>query len=199
MPIRCLSYSVLLALLVPTSTIAKPPAMPPELDRYIAKAVRDWGVPGLAVVIVKDESQARRVGPEHGVVVGTDGSEPADAAIRFAAARAFEASAGLEVVTSAGGHLVENVDEHELIAHATQIVEAAADAVRTRHPGLHVTTRVEDQAAEVSLIEASTGAGLVVVGTRGRGAFEGMLLGSVSHAVIHGADATVAVVDVGQV
>ncbi len=151
------------------------------------------------VVIVKDESQARRVGPEHGVVVGTDGSEPADAAIRFAAARAFEASAGLEVVTSTGGHLVENVDEHELIAHATQIVEAAADAVRTRHPGLHVTTRVEDQAAEVSLIEASTGAGLVVVGTRGRGAFEGMLLGSVSHAVIHGADATVAVVDVGQV
>jgi nucleotide-binding universal stress UspA family protein len=35
----------------------------------------------------------------------------------------------------------------------------------------------------------------VVVGTRGRGAFEAMLLGSVSHAVIHGASCAVAVVE----
>lgn len=151
------------------------------------------------VVIVKDESRARRVGPEHGVVVGTDGSEPSDAALRFAAARASEASAVLEVVTSTGGHLVENVDEHELMEHAARIAEEAADAARARHPDLHVTTRVEDRPPEEALIEASTGAGLVVVGTRGRGAFEAMVLGSVSHAVIHGADATVAVVDVGQV
>ena len=151
------------------------------------------------VVIVKDESRTRRVGPEHRVVVGTDGSEPADAAVRFAAARADEAAAVLEVVTSTGGHLVENIDEQELVAHAAQIAEAAADAVRALHPALHVTTRVEDRPAEVTLIEASRGAGLMVVGARGRGAFEAMVLGSVSHAVIHGADATVAVVDVGQV
>ncbi len=150
------------------------------------------------VVIVKDESRERRVGPVHGVVVGTDGSEPAIAAVRFAAARASEAGAALEVVTSTGGHLVENIDEHELLAHAAQIAEAAADDVHARHPALHVTIRVEDRPADVTLIEASAGAGLVVVGTRGRGAFEAMVLGSVSHSVIHGADATVAVVDVGQ-
>jgi CubicO group peptidase (beta-lactamase class C family) len=29
--------------------------LPPELDRYIADAVRDWGVPGVAIAIVKDD------------------------------------------------------------------------------------------------------------------------------------------------
>jgi nucleotide-binding universal stress UspA family protein len=58
-----------------------------------------------------------------------------------------------------------------------------------------VTTHVEDCPAEVTLVAASDEAGLVVVGTRGRGTFQGMLLGSVSHAVIHGARCAVAVVD----
>jgi nucleotide-binding universal stress UspA family protein len=62
---------------------------------------------------------------------------------------------------------------------------------------LTVTTRVEDFPAEVTLVDASSGAGLVMVGTRGRGAFEGMLLGAVSHAVIHGAGCAVAVVGGG--
>ncbi len=63
------------------------------------------------------------------------------------------------------------------------------------HPGLATYTRVEDRPAEVTLVGASADAGPVVVGTRGRGAFRGLVLGSVSHAVIHGAECPVAVVD----
>ena len=79
-----------------------------------------------------------------------------------------------------------------------RIAAAAAARLREVHPELTVTTRVEDCPAELTLVDASADAGLVVVGTRGRGAFHGMLLGSVSHAVIHGAGCAVAVVGEGQ-
>jgi nucleotide-binding universal stress UspA family protein len=150
------------------------------------------------VVIVKDETMARPVAPEHRVVVGTDGSPEAASAVDFAADRAAAASATLEVVTSTGGHQVKDVEERQLRSMAERIATAAAHEARNTRPQLAVTTRVEDCPAEVTLVEASTDAALVVVGTRGRGAFEGMLLGSVSHAVIHGARCAVAVVGDGR-
>ena len=150
------------------------------------------------VIVVKDEALDSPAGPQHRVVVGTDGSAEAAAAVGFAASHAVTASAALEVITCTGGHQIENVDERELRASATRIAEAAADRVRGTHPELTVTTRVEDSTAELALIDASADAGLVVVGTRGRGAFKGMFLGSVSHAVIYGAGCTVAVVGMGQ-
>lgn len=150
------------------------------------------------VIVVKDASSSRQPGPDRLVVVGTDGSAEADAAIGFAAHRAVMASAALELVTCTGGHQMPDVDALELRTSADRIARSAQDRLRGTHPGLTVTTRVEDCPAERTLVDASADAGLVVVGTRGRGAFEGMLLGSVSHAVIHGARCTVAVVGAGQ-
>jgi nucleotide-binding universal stress UspA family protein len=77
---------------------------------------------------------------------------------------------------------------------AHRIAGSAAARVRDAHPGLAVVTRVDDCPAEATLVDASADAGLLVVGTRGRGAFKAMLLGSVSHALIYGARCTVAVV-----
>jgi nucleotide-binding universal stress UspA family protein len=150
------------------------------------------------VTVVKDETAPRRLGPEHRVVVGTDGSPGATAAVDFAADRALATSAPLAIITCTGGHQVEDVDERQLRASAEDIAGSAADRLFITHPSLSVTTEVRDCPAEVSLVDASTDAGLVVVGTRGRGTFEGMLLGSVSHAVIHGARSSVAVVGEGQ-
>jgi nucleotide-binding universal stress UspA family protein len=143
------------------------------------------------VVVVRGEAEM----PERRIVVGTDGSAAAIAAVTFAADRAAAVSADLEVVTTTGEHPVANVDATALRASADLIAESAAEGLRKTHPGLTVTTRVEDCAAERTLVEASADADLVVVGTRGRGVFERMLLGSVSHAVIHGARCPVAVVE----
>jgi hypothetical protein len=53
---------------------------------------------------------------------------------------------------------------------------------------------VEHGAAGQALVDASSAADLVVVGIRVRGAFRGMVLGSVSHATIHGTRCPVAVI-----
>jgi nucleotide-binding universal stress UspA family protein len=150
------------------------------------------------VIVVRDDAMDTPVGPQRRVVVGTDGSAEAAAAVGFAAERAAMASAALEVITCTGGHQVEDVDELELRASAAWIAEGAASRIRELHPELTVTTRVDDCPAELTLVDASADAGLVVVGTRGRGAFHAMLLGSVSHAVIHSAECAVAVVGEGQ-
>lgn len=147
------------------------------------------------VVVVKDGAEERPVGPDRPVVVGADGSPHAAAAVAFGATRAAAADAPLVVVTCTGGHQVPHIDEGELRSLATRIAESAAAEAGAAHPGLHVSTRVEDCPPEVTLVDAARTAGLVVLGTRGRGAFEGMLLGSVSHAVIHGAECAVAVVE----
>jgi nucleotide-binding universal stress UspA family protein len=89
--------------------------------------------------------------------------------------------------TCTGGHQVEDVDEAALRQSAEQIASEAAEHASAAHPGLTITVRVEDCPPRGNACGRSRDAGRVVVGTRGRGAFQGMLLGSVSHAVMHAA------------
>ncbi len=83
------------------------------------------------VIVVKDESADRPVGSEYRIVVGTDGSASADAAVDFAADRATIAGASLEISDCTGGHQVQDVDERELRAAAARIADSAADRART--------------------------------------------------------------------
>jgi nucleotide-binding universal stress UspA family protein len=63
-----------------------------------------------------------------------------------------------------------------------------------KYPDVVVRQRLVRRGPRRALIDASRRAQLVVVGTRGRGGFAGLLLGSVSQALLHHAAGPVVVV-----
>jgi hypothetical protein len=68
------------------------------------------------------------------------------------------------------------------------------ESKRVLFPGIDVRTKLVHGHPAQALIDSSAGAELVVVGSRGRGGFAGMLLGSVSQAVLQHAACPVAVI-----
>ncbi|MBC3989711.1 universal stress protein [Streptomyces sp. AC563] len=109
------------------------------------------------------------------VVVGTDGSPPAMAALDRAAIEAGRRAVPLEIVHGwSWGGAYEPTDD------SSAILDAAQRRVADQHPALPVvTTSVPEDAASV-LVRRSGDASLTVLGTRGRGGFTGLLLGSVT-------------------
>ncbi len=153
------------------------------------------------VVVVRGESRDR-----HEVVVGVDASDRSHRALEY----------GFEYAARHGGrvHAVHAVharhDEGASMPVPTvsprtwttadphpAARELLADVVAPwtmKFPTIDVETTVVDGSAPWALIQASKGAGMVVVGSRGHGGFAGLLLGSVSQALLRHADCPVAVV-----
>jgi nucleotide-binding universal stress UspA family protein len=85
-------------------------------------------------------------------------------------------------------------DVDALDASAAAQIELVAAAAGPPRSGIEVTRRVVRAPAGVALTEASADADLVVVGSRGRGALRGLLLGSTSAEVAARAYSSVAVI-----
>jgi nucleotide-binding universal stress UspA family protein len=159
-------------------------------------------------VVVVPLSSPPRLGPGCPVVVGVDGSASSQEALLFAAATADRAGADLVVLsvwarpspepwmpapTDADGRRDDAAAAIELEA-AGRLVRAAVSLVQERYPDVSTTQRVRQGRAVDALLELSAHAGLLVVGSRGRGGFAGLMLGSVSRAVLRQAEVPVAVV-----
>ena len=78
------------------------------------------------------------------------------------------------------------IDSSVLAESATAVLERELRLLRSEHPSLPaVTTRAINGHAGRALLDAALGADLLVVGTRGRGGFAGLLLGSTSTYLAH--------------
>ena len=151
-----------------------------------------------------DDSDVRTsVHVDGGVVVGHDGSGCSQETLRWAATLAERASWPLHVIrswrmTSAPrpstwepGYVPPMADyEQAVLDDLRADVSAALGAERAAAVHCHAVHTAPVKA----LIEAGRNADLLVVGSRGRGGFAGLLLGSVSDQVVHHAACPVTVV-----
>ena len=138
------------------------------------------------------------------VVVGVDGSPTSQRAVEFAFAEAALRKTGLTAVhawtlpwlrstLSIRDELV-NVTRPALQQEAAAVLSESLAEIRQKHPAVPVVEQVVEERPAVALVEAAHDAPLLVVGSRGRGGISGLLLGSVSHAVLHRAPCPVAVI-----
>ncbi|MDJ1132068.1 universal stress protein [Streptomyces iconiensis] len=139
------------------------------------------------------------------VVLGVDGSEVGEAAVAWAFAEASLRGAELvalhtwnnwtgPVAVGTGVQVPMVYDIDMLKDEEERILSATLAGWREEYPDVAVTPRLVQEYSRQALLEASEEAQLLVVGARGRGGFTGLLLGSVSQALLHHAHCPVAVV-----
>jgi len=140
--------------------------------------------PPVSDVPLGPEQPPFTAGPEGPVLVGYDESRAARAAFAFAVTEAKRRDVPLIVMNACVAG--EEEAAAKMLAGAVAVYAEGGISVETR---VHVTDN-----AEKAMIDASAGAALTVVGSRGRGGFAGLLLGSVSRALVHHAYHPVAVI-----
>ncbi|MFE2143451.1 universal stress protein [Streptomyces sp. NPDC059456] len=117
------------------------------------------------------------------LVVGVDGSAPARAAALWAAGEAMRRGRPLHIVHGAdtdGKALFVPAETIERIrSDGRRLLDDTAKAVTDEYPGLRVTTELGRADAADSLHRAGSPHGTIVVGSRGLGGFDSLMIGSV--------------------
>lgn len=145
------------------------------------------------------------VEPIRRVMVGVDGSPQSELALRCALreARRWQATVvvvsavPVNTVTGVLAWLPEPVDHRAVLADIEESLALVLERVADEAQGLTIERRVLDGTGAAVLTGMSDEADLLVVGSRGRGGFTGLLLGSTSQAVLHHAQCPVLVVTKG--
>lgn len=138
------------------------------------------------------------------IVVGADGSAVSEPAIGFAFEEAALRRTRLRTIhvwshpaSRWPGDMRPLVYDPQLIAEEElSRVERSEAGWREKFPDVEVVSEAVHGRPAAVLAGASVRADLLVVGTRGRGGFTGLLLGSVSHALLHQAQCPLAVIPV---
>ena len=158
------------------------------------------------IVVVRSGAAVQQAHEEGPVVAGVDGTELSDEAVAFAFDAATARGAPLVAVHAwsdaeiavAWAALPGTIDRDYLQAREEQVLTERIALWRAKFPDVAVREVVVRDRPVHALLRHAAGAALVVVGSRGRGAFTGLGLGSVSQGVLHHAECPVAVVRTGR-
>jgi nucleotide-binding universal stress UspA family protein len=152
------------------------------------------------VVIPHEQRPHAHRGPT--VLVGVDGSKASAKAIDFAFDQADAMHAQVVAMhawtspflTYADGASMLQFDEEKVQEEARLLVAESVAGAAAEHPDVKWSTELAMGSAAQALVRRAESADMVVVGSRGRGGFTGLLLGSVSQGVLHHAHCPIAVV-----
>lgn len=153
-------------------------------------------------VVVIPHNKRSHAAEERTVVVGVDGSKASANAIDFAFDQADSMQAQVVAVhawtspflTYADGASMLQFDEEKIHEESRLLVAESVAGAAADHPDVKWTTELAMGSAVQALVRRSASADLLVVGSRGRGGFTGLLLGSVSQSALHHAHSPIAVV-----
>jgi len=132
------------------------------------------------------------------IVVGIDGSSESERALEWAITYAQRSGAGPGIVTAwmfpmAIGYAFTTT-VGEVRQKALDLLEEAISHVAAVAPDVVVRGEAAEQPAGPALVMASKGADLLIVGSRGMGGFEELLVGSVGHYCMRRAPCSVVIV-----
>ena len=157
-----------------------------------ASALTSHSVCPLAVI----REHSNDAPPNGRVTVGVDGSPESLEALDWAAHEATDRAAELVVLSAWDATGFDHA--HKAFTTAAHQIEGTlavpVEAIKRRLPRLRVTTQIVDDAPVAALTKASAESDVVVVGSRGRGGFTGLLLGSTSQRVLHSAQCPLIIV-----
>ena len=139
------------------------------------------------------------------ILLATDGSQDAELARTTAVDMASSTDSELHVVTVVPGYTSVEVNVPQVVeqlhARAEQIldeqvakIEQAGGKVARKHLKVADPTGERHRAQQILLVAEEIGAGLIVMGSRGRGGLRRALMGSVSDSVVRHAHCPVLVV-----
>ncbi len=168
-----------------SSTVVEHARVPVTVVRH-----GDPADPADGTITVDGSEEVAARGPR--VVVGVDSSAPSVAALRHAAEVAARTGADLEAVFAwqittlaplpGSWGWAPPIDDYEQFA--AEVLQSAVAAAGHGLPAERVHERVVHGQASKALVTAAGGADRLVVGARGLGGFDRLLLGSVSRQVL---------------
>jgi len=136
------------------------------------------------------------------IVVGVEGSKGSKNALKWALDEARHRNAVVDVVTAylptyvpaAPDFGYVPLDPVDLVEEVRKMQDAVIDEVVVSGSTIKIERKLLKGRAADTLIMAAEGAAMLVVGSRGRGGFRGLLLGSVSQQIAQHASCAVVIV-----